>query len=193
LRAKEDAIAQLTQQLAKEQARHQQQVARYDRAQATLSRRGHQKEEALQAQLAQIKEDWSKKLASRESEMAALQSDLLAKEAERQGELDRLAKQFAEERFLLEKSKEDLEWKLKDHKEVSERQLAGKQKEIHFLESEIKRVKTQREQEISQKAAVFEEEKLKSSQRSLPCKPRPRKNAGLTKSPWPTRNAIFRR
>src|SRR5207237_97556 len=134
LRAREESIAQLNQQLTKEQARHQQQVARYDRALTTLARRGRQKEEQLKGELARLKEEWAKKLAGRDSEIAALQSDLMAKEAERQGELDRLAKQYAEERFLLEKSKEEFEWKLKDHKEVSERQLAGKQKELHFLQ-----------------------------------------------------------
>src|SRR5207237_580530 len=73
----------------------------------------------------------------------------------------RLAKQFAEERFLLEKSKEELDWKLKDHKEVSERQLAGRQKEITFIEAELQRVKLQRDQELQQKAAQFEAEKEK--------------------------------
>src|SRR5262249_25947151 len=140
IRAREEAITQLTQQLQKEQARHQKLLARYDRALQTLSRRGNQKENALRAQMTQFQEEWSKKIATRDSELTALQSDLLAKEAERQGELDRLAKQFAEERFQLEKNKEDLEWKLKDHKEVSERQLAGKQKEIQFLDNEIRRV-----------------------------------------------------
>src|SRR6185437_3433647 len=93
--------------------------------------------------------------------IAALQSDLLAKEAERQGELDRLAKQFAEERFQLEKTKEDVDWKLKDQKEVSERQLAGRQKEIQFLENEIGRLKLQHDQELAQKNGIFEAEKQK--------------------------------
>src|SRR5205085_1441158 len=154
-------IAELTDQLAQEQARHQRMVARYDRAQTTLGRRGHTKEEVLQTQLARLKEEWSKKLAGCDAEIAARQSDLMAKEAERQGELDRLAKQFAEERFQLEKSKEELGWKLKDHKEVSERQLAGREKEIHFIEGEIQRVKTQRDQQLAQKAAAFDAEKQK--------------------------------
>jgi hypothetical protein len=161
LRAKEDKLTQLTQQLSAEQARGQQLMARYDRAMSTLARRGQQKQSALQSQLAKLKEESAKKLATRDAEIAAIQSDLLAKETARQGELDRLAKQFAEERFQLEKSKEELEWKLKDHKEVSERQLAGRQKEVHFLETEIARIKTLREQQLVQKAAAFEAEKQK--------------------------------
>src|SRR5436190_23652892 len=126
----EDTITKRKQDLAEEQARHQPILTRYERTITTLSRSGHKKEKELRNQLAQLKEEWAKKLAGRDSESAALQSDLMAKQAERQGELDRLAKQFAEERFQLEKSKEELEWKLKDHKDVSERQLAGRQKEI---------------------------------------------------------------
>lgn len=160
-KAKEDQIALMTEQLAAEQARHQRMVARYDRAMHTLTRRGHTRQEELQTQLARLKDEGAKKLAVRDSEIAALQSDLMAKEAERQGELERLAKQFAEERFQMEKSKEELEWKLKDLKEVSERQLNGRLKEIHFLESEITRVRTQREQQMAQKSAAFETEKQK--------------------------------
>src|SRR5258708_504435 len=161
LRAREETIVHLNQELAQQQARHQQILARYDRAQATLARRGHQKETSLHAQLEALKEEWAKKIAARDTEIAALQSNLLAKETERQGELDRLAKQFSEERFQLEKSKEEVEWKLKDHKEVSERQLGGRQKEIHFIENEITRAKLQRDQQLSQKTAVFEAGKNK--------------------------------
>ena len=81
--------------------------------------------EGLRAALAQAKEEGAKKMADKDAQIAALQSELLAKEAERQGELDRLAKQFAEERFQLEKAKEELEWKLKDQKEVAERITAA--------------------------------------------------------------------
>ncbi len=160
-KAKEEQIAVMTEQLAAEQARHQRMLSRYDRAMQTLTRRGHVREEASRVELARLKEEGAKKLAVRDSEIAALQSDLMAKEADRQGELERLAKQFAEERFQMEKSKEELEWKLKDHKEVSERQLNSRQKEIHFLESEITRVRTQREQQMAQKSATFEGEKQK--------------------------------
>jgi len=125
MRAREEILAQLSQELAHQQARHQQLLARYDRALNTLARRGKQKEEGLRSTLAALQEEWAKKIAGRDAEIAELQSNMLAKETERQGELDRLAKQFAEERFQLEKSKEEVEWKLKDHKEVSERQLAG--------------------------------------------------------------------
>ena len=51
---------------------------------------------------------------------------------------------FTEERFQLEKSKDELEWKLKDRKEVAERQLTTRQKEIHAIENEIHRAKAQR-------------------------------------------------
>src|SRR5258708_35620472 len=57
LKAKEDELLQLNQQLATEQARHQKIVARYDRALQTLARRGHQKEELLRTQLETVKEE----------------------------------------------------------------------------------------------------------------------------------------
>jgi len=159
LQAKDDAIVQLNQKLASEQVRHQHLLARFERASTTLARRGKKREEMLMASLASAKEQWNNKLADRDSEIAALQANLVAKESERQGELDRMAKQFAEERFQLEKAKEEVEWKLKDHKEVSERQLAGRQKEIHFLEAEILRLKAQRDEQIGQKTAMFAAEK----------------------------------
>src|SRR6185437_259280 len=138
LQVREQAIAQLNKQLADGQARHQQQTSRYERVSAALEKRGLQKEQALRAQVKSQKDEWTQKLAGRDAEIAALQADLLAKYNERPGELDRMAKQFAEERFQLEKSKEELEWKLKDHKEVAERQLSGRAKEAQFLEGEIK-------------------------------------------------------
>jgi DNA repair exonuclease SbcCD ATPase subunit len=101
------------------------------------------------------------RFAAKDAEIAALQSTLLAQETERQGELDRLAKQFAEERFKLEKSKEDLDWKLKDQKEVAERQLTARRKEIQVLEAEVQRAKAQRNQDLAQKNSIFETEKEK--------------------------------
>jgi chromosome segregation ATPase len=147
--------------LAAAQAKHQRTLARFDRALATLERRGREKEETLRNSLRAAQEEWAKKQADRDSEITALQSNLLGKEAERQGELDRLAKQFAEERFQLEKTKEELEWKLKDRKEISERQLTARQKEIQAIENEIHRAKNQRDQEVAQKSAAFEAEKQK--------------------------------
>jgi hypothetical protein len=159
LQKREAAIAKLQETLAAAQASHQRTLARFDRALATLERRGRQKEETLQNQLRGAQEEWAKKQASRDSEIAALQSNLLAKEAERQGELERMAKQFAEERFQLEKAKDELEWKLKDRKEISERQLSARQKEIQAIENEVHRAKEQRDQEIAQKTGAFAAER----------------------------------
>jgi len=145
LKERETAIAGLQETLAAAQEKHQQTVARFDRALKTLDRRAHQREETLRQALQAVQEEWAKKIASRDAEIAALQSNLLEKETERQGELDRLAKQFAEERFQLEKTKEELDWKLKDRKEVAERQLASRQKEIQAVETDILRARTCRE------------------------------------------------
>lgn len=162
MKAREETLARLHQELEAVQAAQQQAVARLERATATLRRRGQQKDESLRHELAAAKEEWSKRLAAKDGEITALQSTILEKESERQGELDRLAKQFAEERFQLEKSKEELEWKLKDHKEVSERQISTKQKEIQFLENELTRLKDQRDQQIAEKTTAFEAEKQKT-------------------------------
>jgi hypothetical protein len=161
LKEKEEAMTALNQTLAEDQARQAQRMARLDRALATLARRGKQKEEQLRASLQKTKEDWTAKIAAKDSEITALQSTLLAQEAERQGELDRLAKQFAEERFKLEKSKEDFEWKLKDQKEVSERQLTGRRKELQQLEAEVQRAKAQRDHDLAEKTSYFDAEKNK--------------------------------
>ena len=169
LQDREAAILTLQENLAAAQVQHQRTLSRYGRALATLEHRGRQKEETLKNLLREAQEEWAKKQAECDSEIAALQSNLLGKEAERQGELDRLAKQFAEERFQLEKSKEALEWKLKDHREVSERQLSARQKEIQALENEIQRTKVRRDQEITQKSASFgtEKQKLQATLTSL--------------------------
>jgi len=161
LKHKEETLARLNHELSDVQARHAQAMARYDRALSTLARRSKKHEEALHSDLVRVKEESAAKIAAKDTEITALQSNLLAQENERQGELDRLAKQFAEERFQLEKAKEDVEWKLKDQKEVAERQLAGRQKEVQFLEAEVQRVKTLRDQEIAQKSTAFETEKTK--------------------------------
>src|SRR5258708_19184567 len=158
LQEREARISTLQGDLAAAQEKHIRTMARFERALSTLDRRGHHREETLRVALRSAQDESSKKLTASDSQITALQSNLLPKEAERQGELARLAKQFAEERFQLEKSKEELEWKLKDHKEVSERQLAGRQKEIQLVGSEIQRVKLQRDQQLGQKAAAFETE-----------------------------------
>ena len=169
MKEREETLAQLQKDLAAAQEKHQQTLTRFDRALKTLERRGHQKDEILRAALQAVQEEWAKKTADRDAEIAALQSNILAQESERQAELDRLAKQFAEERFQLEKTKEELEWKLKDRKEVSERQLASRQKEIQALENEIQKARVQREEELSRKTAAFEtdKEKLQASLAAL--------------------------
>src|SRR4029079_11893914 len=116
---------------------------------ATLARRGHEREKGLQEALRLSQEEWARKIAAKDAEIAALQSNLLQKESERQGELDRLAKQFAEERFQLEKTKEELEWKLKDRKEVADRQLASRQKEIQAIETQIQQTRIKQEEEVA--------------------------------------------
>jgi|GEM_PF-3754708 len=161
LKQKESLLAALNKELAQVQAEHVQRLGRLDRALATLARRGKAKEDVLRAALQKAKEENAAKIAAKDSEIAALQSNLLGQETERQGELDRLAKQFAEERFKLEKSKEDLEWKLKDQKEVAERQLAARRKEIQVLETEVQHIKAQRDEDLAKKNMAFEAEKNK--------------------------------
>lgn len=145
-----------------------------------VRRNGQIEAQIIQAQIEAAQREIDDLIREKDEGLEKIKNESSEKIKELENSMRLEGKHFVEEKFKLQKAIEELQWKIRDHEEITTKQLENKNNEIKRLEVAIsekdmrwhERIKTLEDQYVQEKEAlVFESnqltEKLKNARSHL--------------------------